>query len=214
MASGPITQWQIDGGEKWKQWQIIILGGSKVTTDGDGDCSHEIKRCLLLVRKAMTNLDSILKSRDITLPTEVCVLKAMVFPIVMYRCESCTIRRPRAKELMLLNCGAKRRLLRVPWTARRANQSILKEINPEYSLEDLMLKLKLQYFGYLMLRADSLEKTVMLGKIEGIRRRGWKRMRWWIASLANGHEFEQTLEDSDGQAGILQSMGHKESDTT
>ena len=143
--------------------------GSKITADGDW--SHEIKRGLLLGIKAMTNLDSILKSRDITLPTKVRTVKAMVFPVVMYRCESWTIKK--AEELLLLSCHVGE----VPWTARRSNQSILKEINPEYSLERLMLKLKLQYFGHLMQRANSLEKTLMLGKIEGRRRRGWERMR-------------------------------------
>ena len=137
---------------------------------------HEIKRHLLLGRKAMTNLDSLLKSRDITLPTKVRLVKDMFFPVVMYGCESLTIKKARTKELMLLWCWW--RLLRVPWTARRSNQSILKEISPEYSLEGLMLNLKLQYFGHMVQRADSLEKTLMLGKTEGKRRRGWQRMRW------------------------------------
>ena len=149
---------------------------SKITADGD--CSHEIKRCLLLGRKAMTNLDSILKSRDITLPTKICLLKAMVFPVVMYGCESWTIKKAECRTLDAFGLWCWRRLLRVSWTARRLNQSILKEMNPEYSLEGLMLKLKLQYLGHLMWRADSLEKTLMMGKIGGTRRRGRQRTRW------------------------------------
>ena len=143
---------------------------SKITADGD--CSHEIQRCLLLGRKAMTNLDSILKSRDITLPTKVHLVKAMVFPVVMYGCENWTIKKAECQRIDAFELWCWRRLLRVPWTARRSNQSILKEISPEYSLEGLLLKLKLQYFGYLMQRIDSLEKTLMLGKTEGRRRRG------------------------------------------
>ena len=154
----------------------LIFYGSKITADGD--CSHEIKRCLLLGRKAMTNLDSILKSRDITLLTKVHLVKAMVFPVVMYGCESWTIKKAEHWRTDAFDLWCWRRLLRVPWTARRSNQYILKEISPEYSLEGLMLKLKLQYFGHLMGRNDSLEKTLMLGKIEGRRRRGWQRMRW------------------------------------
>ena len=146
----------------------FILGGSKITADGD--CSHEIKRCLLLGRKAMTNLNSILKSRDITLPTKVHLVKAMVFPVVMCGCESWTIKKAEHQRIDAFELMCWRRLLRVPWTARRSNQSILEEISPEYLLEELMLKLKLQYFGHLMQRADSLEKTLMLGKIEGERR--------------------------------------------
>ena len=153
----------------------FILGGSKITPDGD--CSHEIKRHLLLGRKVMTILVSILKSRDITLSTKVRLVKAMVFPVVMYGCESWTIKRAECWRIDTFDLWCWRRLLRVPWTARRSNQSILKEISPEYSLEGLMLKLKLQYFGHLMRRADSLEKTMMLGKTEG-RRRGWQRMSW------------------------------------
>ena len=144
--------------------------GSKITADGD--CSHEIKRCLLLGRKAMTTLDSILKSRDITLPTKVCLVKALVFPVVMYGCESWTIKKAEFGRIDGFELWCWRRLLRVSWTARRSNQSILKEISPEYSLERLMLKLKLQYFGHLMWRADSFEKILMLGKIEGKSRRG------------------------------------------
>ena len=151
--------------------------GSKITTDGD--CSHEIKRRLLLERKAVTNLDSILKSRDVTLPTKVCLVKAMVFPVVMYGCESWTIKKAECQRIDAFELWCcRRRLLRVPWTARRSNQSILKEISFEYSLEELMLKLKLQYFGHLMGGTDSSEKIVMLAKSEGGRRRGLQRMRW------------------------------------
>ena len=154
----------------------FILGGSKSTADGD--CSHhEIKRHLLLERKVMTNLDSILKSRDITLPTKVSLVIAMVFPAVMYRCENWTIKKAECRRIDTFELWCWR-LLRVPWTARRSNQSILKEISPEYSLEGLMLKLKLQYFGHLMLRTNSLEKTLMVGKIEDRMRRGWQKMRW------------------------------------
>ena len=141
-------------------------------------CSHEIKRCLLLVRKVMTNLDSILKSRDSTLPTKIHLIKAMVLPVVMYRYDSWTIKKAERWRIGAFELWCWRRLLRVPWTARRSNQSILKELSPEYSLEGLILKLKLQYFGHLMGRTDSFEKTLMLGKIEGGRRRGWQRMRW------------------------------------
>ena len=160
-----------------KQWQISFCGaGSQITADGD--CSHEIKRCLLLGRKVMTNLDSILKTRDITLSTKFHLVKAMVFPVVMYGCESWTVKKAEHRRMDAFELSCCRRLLRVPWTARRSNQSILKEISPGYSLVGLILKLKLQYFGYLMRRADSLEKTLMLGKIEVRRRRGRQRMRW------------------------------------
>ena len=169
MASGPITSWQIDG-ETMETVTDFTFGGSKITADGD--CSHEIKRCLLLGRKAMTNLDSILKNRDITLPTIVHLVKTMVFPIVMYGCESWTIKKTECWRIDAFELWCWIRLLRVPWTAKRSNQSILKEISPEYSLEGLMLKLKLQSFGHLMQRTDLLEKTLMLGKIEGMRRRG------------------------------------------
>ena len=153
----------------------FILGGSKITAGGD--CSHEIKRHLFLGRK-VTNLDSILKSRDITLPTKVHLIKAMVFPVVMYGCKSWTIKKAEHWRIDSFELWCWRKLLRVPWIARRSNQSILKEINPEYALEGLMVKLKLQHFDHLMQRTDSLEKTLMLGKIEGGRRRIWQRMRW------------------------------------
>ena len=175
VASGPITSWQIDG-ETVETVADFIFLGSKITADGD--CSHEIKRHLLLGRKIMTNLDSILKSRDITLPTKVCLLKAMVFPVVMYGCESWTIKKAECRRIGAFELWCWRRLLRVPWTARRSNQSILKEISPGCSLEGLMLRLKLQNFGHLMRRADSLEKTLMLGGIGERRRRGQQRVRW------------------------------------
>ena len=174
MASGPITSWEIDG-ETVETVSDFILGGSKITADGD--CSHEIKRCLLLGRKVMTNLNSIFKSRAITLPTKVHLVKAMVFPVVMYGCESWTIKKAEHRRIDAFELWCWRRLLRVPWIARRSNQSILKEIRPGYSTVGLMLKLKLQYFGHLMQRADSFEKTLMLGKIEGRKRRGQQRMR-------------------------------------
>ena len=169
MASGPITSWQIDG-ETVETVADFIFLGSKITADGD--CSHEIKRHLLLRRKVVTNLDSILKSRDITLPTKVHLVKATVFPVVMYGCESWTIKKAECQRIDAFELLCWRRLLRVPWTARRSNQSILKEISPGCSLEGLMLKLKLQYLGHLMRRADSLGKTLMLGKIESRRTRG------------------------------------------
>ena len=175
MASGPITSWQIDR-ETVETGADLILGGSKMTADGD--CSHEIKRRLLLRRKVTTNLDGILKSRDITLSTKVCLIKAMVFLVVMYGCESWTIKKAERWRIHTFELWCWRRVLRSPWTARRPNQSIIKEISPEYSLEGLMLKLKLQYFSHLMWRTDSYEKTLMLGKIEGRRRRGRQRMRW------------------------------------
>ena len=175
MASGSITSWQIDR-ETMETVADFIFLGSKSTADGDW--SQEIKRHLLLGRKVMTNLDNILKSRDITLPTKFCLVKAMVFPVVMYGCESWTIKKAEWQRTDAFELWCWRRLLRVPWTARRSNQSFRKEISPECSLERLMLKLKLQYFGHLMWRADSLEKTPMLGKIEGRRRRGWQMMRW------------------------------------
>ena len=174
MASGPIISWQIDG-ETVETVTDFILGGSKITADGD--CSHEIKRHLLLGRKVMTNLDSILKSRNITLSTKVHLVKAMVFPVVMYGCGSWTIKTAECQRIDAFELWCWRRLLRVPWTARRSNQSILKNISPEHSLQELMLKVKLQYSGHLIQRTDSLENTLMLGKIEGGRRRGRERMR-------------------------------------
>ena len=182
-----------------------------------GDCSHEIKRHLLLGRKTMTNLDSILKSRDITLPTKVCLVKAMVFLVVMYGCESWTIKTAECWRIGAFELCYWRRLLRVPWIARRSNQSILKEISPEYSLEGLMLKRKLQYFGHLMQRTDSLEWTLMLGNIEGRRRRGHQRMRWLDGTTwLDGHKFEQAPGVGDRQGGLAccDSWGRKESDTT
>ena len=175
MASSPITSWQIDG-ETVETVADFIFLGSKITADDD--CSHDIKRCLLLGRKVMTNLDSILKSRDITLLTKVRLVKAMVFPVVMYGWESWTIKKAECRRIDAFELWCWRRLLRVPWTARRSNGSILKEISPGISLEGMMLKLKLQYFGHLMRRVDSLEKSLMLGGIGGRRRRGWQRMRW------------------------------------
>ena len=175
MASRPITSWQIDG-ETVEAVADFIFLGSKITADGD--CSHEIKRCLLFGRKVMANLDSILKNWDITLSTKVCLVKPMVFPVVMYGCVSWTIKKAEHWRIDAFELWCWRRLLTVPWTARRSNQSILKEISLGCSLEGLMLKLKLQYFGHQMWRADSLEKTLMLGKIEGRRRRGRQRMRW------------------------------------
>ena len=168
MASGPITSWQIDM-ETMETVSDFIFGGSKITAAGD--CSHEIKRCLFLGKKAMTNLDSILKSRDNTLPAKVCLVKAMVFPVVMYGCESWIIKKAEHQRIDAFELWCWRRLLIVPLTARRSNQSILKEISPKYSLEGLMLKLKVQYFGLLMQRTHLLENTLMLGKTEGRRRR-------------------------------------------
>ena len=174
MASGPITSWQIHG-ETMETETDVIFRHSKITADGD--CSHEIKRCLLLGRKPMTNLDSILKSRDITSTTKVHLVKSMVFPVVTYGCKSWIVKKTECWRIDAFELWCWRRLLRVPWTARRSNQSILKEISPKYSLEGLMLKLKLQSFGHLMQRTDSLEKTLILGKIE-VRRGEWQRMRW------------------------------------
>src|SRR5574337_454640 len=200
MASGPITSWEIDG-ETVETVSDFILGGSKIT--GDGYCSHEIKRCLPLGRKVMTNLESILKSRDITLPTKICLFKAMVFPVVMYGCESWTVKKAEHRRIDAFELWCWRRLLRVPWTARRSNQSILKEISPGCSLEGLMLKLKLQYFGYLMQSVDSLEKTLMLGGIGDKRKRGRQRMRW----LGDITDLEMNLSELqvlvDGQGSLL-----------
>ena len=163
-------------GKQWKQWQTLFSWATKSLQNGD--CSHEIKRRLLLGRKVMTNRDSIFKSRDFTLPTKVRLVKAMVFPVVMYGCESWTVKKAECWRIDAFELWCWRRLLRVPWTARRSNQSVLKEISPGISLEGMMLKLKLQYFVHLMRRVDSLEKTLMLGGIGGRRRRGWQRMRW------------------------------------
>ena len=187
MASDPISSWQTDG-ETMETVRDFILGGSKITADGD--CSHEIKRCLLLGRKVMTNLDSILKSRDITLPTKVCLVKAMVFPGVMFGCESWSIKKAECR-INAFELWCWRRLLIVPWTARRSNQSILKEISPGCSLAALMLNLKLKCFGHLMRRDDSLEKTLMLGGIGGQEEKGMTEdeMAGWHHRL-DGHEFE------------------------
>ena len=175
MASGPIISWELDGGNSGNSVRLYFLG-SKITADGD--CSHEIKRRLLLGRKVMTNLDSIFKSRDITLPTKVRLVKAMVFPEVMYGCESWTVKKAEHRRMDAFELWCWKRLLRVPSTARRSNQSILKEISPGCSLEGLMLKLKFQYFGHLMWRVDSLEKILMLEGTGGRKRRWWQRMRW------------------------------------
>ena len=194
-------------GKQWKQWLTLFWGGSKITADGD--CSHEIKRRLLLRRKVMTNLDSILKSRDITLSTKVHLVKAMVFPVVMYGCDSWTIKKAEHQRNDAFKLWCWGRLLRVPWTARRSNQSILNEISPGCPLEGLMLKLKLQYFGHLMQRADSFEKTLMLGKIEG-RRRGDDR--GWDGWMASPFHWTWVWVDSRswwwiGSSGMLQFMG-------
>ena len=175
MASGPITSWEIDG-ETVETVSDIILLGSKITADGD--CSHEIKRLLLLGRKVMAHLDSIFKSKDITLPTKVRLVKAMVFPVVMCGCENWTVKKAECQRIGAFDLWYWRRLFRVPWTARRSNQSILKDISPGCSLEGMMLRLKLQCFGHLMRRVDSLEKTLMLGGIRSRRRRGQQRMKW------------------------------------
>ena len=206
MTSGPIISWQIDG-ETVETVTDFIFGGSKITADGD--CSHEIKRCLLLGRKAMTNIDSILKSRDITLPTKVHLVKAMVFPVVMYGCESWIIKKAERRRMDASELWCWRRLLRVPWTARRPNQSILKEISPEYSLEGLMLELKLQYLGQLMWRTDSLEKTQCWERLkaggEGGHREWDGRMALltqWTWAWVNSRSWWWT-----GKPGVLQSMG-------
>ena len=184
----------------WKLRDFIFLG-SKITADGD--CSHEIKRCLLLGRKTMTNLDSILKSRDITFPTKFCLVKAMVFPVVMYGCESWTIKKAEHGRIDASELWCWRRLLRVPWTARRSNQSTLKEINLEYSLEGLTLKLKIPYFGHLMWKATSLEKTLMLGKFQWRRRRGQQRtIIGWHQQLS-GHDYKQARGDGEGPSSLV-----------
>ena len=204
MASGPTTSLQIEG-EKIETVADFIFLGSQIIADGD--CSHEIKRRLLLGRKTVTNLDNILKSGDITLPTKVHIVQAMVFPVVMYGCDNRTIKKTECQRIDSFELWCWRRLLRVPWTARRSNQSMLKEINPEHSLEGLMLKLKLQYFGYLMRRADSLEKTLMLGKIEDKRRRGQQRMRW-LGGITdsmdvNLSQLQKTVEDRGARHAAL-----------
>ena len=207
MVSGPITSWQIDG-EMMETVTDFIFLGSKLTVD-DGYCSHEIKRHFLLGRKVMTNLDSIWKSRDITLLTKVHLVKAMIFTVVMYGCESWTIKKAECQRIDVFVLWCWRRLLRVPWTARRSNQSILKEIRPEYSLEGLMLKLELQYFGHLMWKTDSFERTLMLGKIEAGGEgddRGWDgwmaSSTWWTWIWVNSRSWWWT-----GKPGVLQSMG-------
>ena len=193
-------------GKQWKQCQTIFLG-SKITADGD--CSHEIKRRLLLGRKVLTDLDSILKSRDITLPTKVQLVKAMVFPVVMYGCESWTVKKAEHRRIDAFEMWCWRRLLRVPWTARRSNQSILKEISPGISLERMMLKLKFHYFGHLMQRVDSLERTLMLRWIEGRSRRG---RRGWDGCMASPTRWTWVWVNSrrwlwTGRPGVLRFMG-------
>jgi len=184
MVSSPITSWQIDGETVETVTDFIFLG-SKITAHGD--CSHEMKRHLFLGRKVMMNIDSILKSRDITLPTKVHLVKAMVFPVVTYGSECWTIEKAEHWRIDAFELWCWRRLFRVHWTARRSNQFILKEISPKYSLEGLMVKLKLQYLGHLFWRTDSFKKTLILGKIEGMRRRGWQRMRW-LDGITNSME--------------------------
>ena len=199
MASSPIISHQIDG-ETMETMTDFIFEGSKITADSD--CAHEIKRCLLLGRKTMTTLDSLLKGRDITLPTKVCQVKAKIFPVVMYGCESWTIKKVEHWRIGAFELCCWRRLLRVPWTVRRSNQSILKGISPEYSLGGLMLKLKLQYFGHLMRTADTLEKTLMLGKMEGRRRRGDRGWDGRVASPTQWIWVWDTPGDGVGQGSL------------
>ena len=187
-------------GKQWKQWHTLFWGGSKITAEGD--YSHEIKRHLLLGRKVMTNLDSMLKSRDITLPAKVCVVKAMIFLVAMHGCESWPIKKAEHQRIDAFELCYWRRVLRIPWTARRSNQSILKEISPEHSLERLILKLKFQYFCHLMWRTDSFEKTLMLGKFEGGRRRGQQRMRCLDGITDSMDMSLSKLRVGDGQRGL------------
>ena len=210
MALGPITSWRIEQGNVEVVTDFIFLV-SKITADGD--CSHEIKRCLLFGRKAIINLESIIKSKDVILSTKVCVVKAMVFPVVMYRCESWTIKKAEHQIIDTFELWCWRRFLKVPWTTRKSDQSILKVINPEYSLEGLMLKL--QYFGHLMQRANSFKKTLIQGKIEGKRRRGWQRMRWLDGITDSMHMSLIKLQDI-GQGSLMccSPSGLKESDMT
>ena len=212
MASGSITSWQING-ETVETVAAFIFGGSKITADGD--CSHDIKRRLVLGRKVMANLGSIFKSRDITLPTDVRLVKAMVFPVVMYGCESWTVKKAECQRIDAFELWCWRKLLRIHWTARKSNQSILKEISAGFSLEGPMLKLKLQYFGHLMRRVDSLEKTLMMGGIGGRKRRGRQRMRRLdgITDLM-GMSLSKLREFVTDRQACCNSWGHKESDTT